>query len=176
MLPAEPHMNTKNTPAFQWKQGCLCYKKAAGSSGKSRLFRRRFCIRVFFYFFFSFRTTAAVLAVVLPYNPEGRIDTNGAVGTTNEADEHDQGEVLRRVTTEEMKGATGKEYRRQRINTAVNTLGNTVVSQFFIRIGPPVGTRIFADTVEDNDSFVHGVADNGQDGRQEGSINFQMEK
>ena len=59
---------------------------------------------------------------------------------------------------------------------ALLDLGDTVMGQFFIRVRPAVGPRVFTDAVEDDDGFVHGVADDGQDGRQEGSINFQMEK
>ena len=36
--------------------------------------------------------------------------------------------------------------------------------------------RIFTDAVEDDDGFVHGIADNRQDGCQERRIDFQMEE
>ena len=50
------------------------------------------------------------------------------------------------------------------------------MGQFFIRVRPAVGPRVFTDAVEDDDGFVHGVADDGQDGRQEGRIDFQMKE
>ena len=59
---------------------------------------------------------------------------------------------------------------------ALLDLGDTVMGQFFIRVRPAVGPRVFTDAVEDDDGFVHGVADDGQDGRQEGRIDFQMKE
>ena len=58
----------------------------------------------------------------------------------------------------------------------MDTLSNAVVGQFFIGIGPTVSPRVFTDSVEDDDGFVHGIADDGQNSRQEGRIDFQMEK
>ena len=58
----------------------------------------------------------------------------------------------------------------------MDTLGDAVVSQFFIGVGPAVSPRVFTDAVEDDDGFVHGIADDGQDGRQERRIDFQVEK
>ena len=75
-----------------------------------------------------------------------------------------------------MEGTAGKEYRRQGINTAVDTLGDAVISQFFVCIGAAVSPRVFTDTVEDDDRFIHGVPDDGQDSCQESRIDFQMEK
>lgn len=75
-----------------------------------------------------------------------------------------------------MEGPAGKEYRRQRVDAAVDTLGNAVVSQLFIRIRAAVGPRVFADAVENDDGFVHGIADDRQDSRQEGGVDFQLEE
>ena len=114
--------------------------------------------------------------IIFPYDPQGRIYADGRVGAADEADEHDQGEVLRRFAAEEMEGPAGEEYRRQRVDAAVDALGNAVVSQLFIRIRAAVGPRVFADAVEDDDGFVHGVADDRQDSRQEGGVDFQLEE
>ena len=114
--------------------------------------------------------------MVLPYDPQGRVDADGRISPADEADEHDQGEVLRRIAAKEVQGTAGEEYCRQGIDTAMDTLGDTVMGQFFIRVRPAVGPRVFTDAVEDDDGFVHGVADDGQDGRQEGRIDFQMKE
>ena len=119
---------------------------------------------------------AAVARVVLPDNPQRCIDADRAVGPADEADEHDEGEILCRFSAEEMEGTTGKEYRRQSVDTAVDTLGYAIIGQLFIRVGTAVSPRIFTDTVEDDNRFVHGIADDGQDSGQEGRINFQMEE
>ena len=73
-----------------------------------------------------------------------------------------------------MKGAAGKENGCQRIDTTMDALGNTIGCELFIRIGPPMGARVFADTVKDDDGFVHGITDDSQDGCQKCRINFQM--
>ena len=75
-----------------------------------------------------------------------------------------------------MESTAGKEYRRQSVDTAVDTLGYAVIGQLFIRVGTAVSPRIFTDTVENDDRFVHGIADDGQDSGQEGRIDFQMEE
>lgn len=123
-------------------------------------------------------TLRAVLLcrIVFPYDPQGRVYADGRVSAADEADEHDQGEVLRRFAAEEMEGPAGEEYRRQRVDAAVDTLGNAVVSQLFIRIRAAVGPRVFADAVENDDGFVHGIADDRQDSRQEGGVDFQLEE
>lgn len=135
---------------------------------------------IFFYFLFFFmnNTLRTVLfrRIVFPYDPQGRVYADGRVGAADEADEHDQGEILRRFAAEEMEGPAGEEHRRQRVDTAVDTLGNAVVSQLFIRIRAAVGPRVFTDAVEDDDGFVHGIADNRQDSRQEGGVDFQLEE
>ena len=135
---------------------------------------------IFFYFLFFFmnNTLRAVLLcrIVFPYDPQGRVYADGRVGAADEADEHDQGEVLRRFAAEEMEGPAGEEYRRQRVDAAVDTLGNAIVSQLFIRIRAAVGPRVFADAVENDDGFVHGIADDRQDSRQEGGVDFQLEE
>ena len=135
-------------------------------------------LSVYFLFFFMNNTLRTVLLrrIVFPYDPQGRVYADGRVGAADEADEHDQGEILRRFAAEEMEGTAGKEYRRQRVDTAVDALGNAVVSQLFIRIRAAVGPRVFADAVEDDDGFVHGVADDRQDSRQEGGVDFQLEE
>lgn len=120
--------------------------------------------------------TVLLCRIIFPYDPQGRIYADGRVGAADEADEHDQGEILRRFAAEEMEGTAGKEYRRQRVDAAVDTLGNAVVSQFFIRIRAAVGPRVFADAVENDDGFVHGIADDRQDSRQEGGVDFQLEE
>lgn len=137
----------------------------------------RFC-RFFLFFGFIIRSleAATVRRMVFPYDPNRRIDTDGRISPADKADEHNQGEVLCRVAAEEMEGAAGKENRRQGIDTAVDTLGNTVMSQFFIGIGPTVSPRVFTDAVKDDDGFVHRITDDRQDSRQEGGVDFQMEE
>ena len=120
---------------------------------------------VFFRFIVRRFQAAPVRRMILPYDPDRRIDTDGRVSPADKADEHDQGEVLCRFAAEEMEGAAGKENRRQGVDTAVDTLRNTVMRQFFIRGGPPVSPRVFTDAVKDDDGFVHGIANDGQDGR-----------
>ena len=40
--------------------------------------------------------------MVLPYDPQGRVDADGRISPADEADEHDQGKVLRRIAAEEV--------------------------------------------------------------------------
>ena len=75
-----------------------------------------------------------------------------------------------------MQGSAGQQYGCQRINTPVNTLSNTVLGQAFVRIRSPMRTNIFTNAVEDNDSFIHRVADDCQNSRQEGCVDFQSEE
>ena len=70
--------------------------------------------------------------IIFPYDPQGRIYADGRVGAADEADEHDQGEILRRFAAEEMEGAAGEEYRRQRVDAAVDALGNAVVRRWVL--------------------------------------------
>ena len=72
--------------------------------------------------------SAAVARMIFPDDPQRCIDANRAVGPADKANEHDQGKIFRRFPAEEMEGTTGKEYRRQGINTAVDTLGDAVIS------------------------------------------------
>ena len=63
-------------------------------------------------FFFRFvmadsLRAAAVARVVLPDNPQRCIDADRAVGPTDEADEHDEGEILCRFPAEEMESTAG---------------------------------------------------------------------
>ena len=75
-----------------------------------------FCFLVFY----GFR--AAAVCMVFPYDPQRGVYADRGIGTADEANEHDERKVLCRFAAEEMEGAAGKEYGRQGINAAVNTL------------------------------------------------------
>ena len=66
---------------------------------------RQLLFMLFFCFcrfgFYGFRA-AFMRGMVLPYDPQGRINADGRIGPADEADEHDQGKVLRRIAAEEV--------------------------------------------------------------------------
>ena len=114
--------------------------------------------------------------VFMPGHPDAGCHADGGIGAGDEADEHDQGEVLCGVPAEEVKGCHAEEGGGQGIEGAADGLVNGVVRQGSKAVGPSVGVKVFTDSVENNHRFVHGVAKNGEDGRQEGGVHFQMEE
>ena len=72
--------------------------------------------------------TVLLCRIIFPYDPQGRVYADRRICAADEADKHDQREILRRLTAEEMQGAAGKEYCCQRVDTAVDALRNAVVS------------------------------------------------
>ena len=125
-----------------------------------------------------FRAYAVMfLAVIIaPYHPQRSRDAQRRVRAADEAHQHDQCEVFRGFAAEEVQRADREQNRRQCIETARNTLLNTVVRERFIRIRFAMRAQVFADAVENNDRFVHRVADDRQNRRQERRVNFQMEQ
>ncbi len=112
----------------------------------------------------------------MPGHPDGGGYAHGGVGAGDKADEHDQSEVLRGVAAKEIEGRYAEEGGGQCVQGTANGLMNGVVRQFREAVCALVGVHGFADTVEDDDGFIHGVAQDRQDSRQEGGIHFQMEE
>ena len=112
----------------------------------------------------------------MPGHPDAGCHADGGIGTGDESDEHDQGKVLCGVPTEEVKGCHAEQGGGQGVQGPADGLVNGVVCQGSKAVCPPVGVKVFTDSVENNDRFVHGVAQNRQDGGQEGGVHFQMEE
>lgn len=114
--------------------------------------------------------------VFMPGDPDTGCHADGGIGAGDEADEHDQGKVLCSIPAEEVKGCYAEEGGGQCIEGTADGLVNGVIGQSGKAVGPSVGVKVFTDTVENNDRFVHGVAKNRKDGGQEGGVHFQMEE
>ena len=70
----------------------------------------------------------------MPFDPNRAGNADGRVGAADETDHHDEREIFRRITTEEIEGRDGKHRRRERIAGATNRLMNGIVRQDFVAI------------------------------------------
>ena len=133
-----------------------------------------------FYMFLRFLRCSSHISsamdMFVPGDPEAGGYADGGISAGNKADQHDKGKVLRRIAAEEVQGGHAEEGSHQGIHGAADGLVNGIISQGGIAVHSPVGMKVFADSVKDNDRFVHGVAQNGQDGCQERRIHFEMEE
>ena len=96
--------------------------------------------------------------VFMPGDPDAGGHADGGIGAGDEADEHDQGEVLCSIPAEEVKGSYAEEGGGQCIEGTADGLVNGVIGQSGKAVGPSVGMKVFTDTVENNDRRIDRIS------------------
>ena len=85
--------------------------------------------------------------IVAPYHPQRGRDAQRRIRAADETHQHDKREVFRGLAAEEIQRADREQNRRQCVETARNTLLNTVIRERFVRIRFAMRAQVFADAV-----------------------------
>ena len=119
----------------------------------------------------------AFAPVFLNVEHDGAGNEDGRVGADHDADAQGQREIVDRIAAEDEQHHRHKERCQRRQQGAAQRLIDTGVQQLGKRhAAAAIQFQVFADTVEHHDRVVQRIADDGQDGRNDGQVDLTAQE